>query len=138
MPIIPFCYPAWIKKLDWKLGQLMADPDKVIHDGDSGYALLDRGEREYGNSSFRLYGCNAPELNSTDPAVRVKAVASRDWLRGKILGKLVWVRSMGLEKYGRILLVIWTDEASSGDNAKSINAQLIAAGHAVPYMGELV
>jgi endonuclease YncB( thermonuclease family) len=139
MPFVPFCYAAWIKRLDWKSGQLVADAS-VIHDGDSGYALLDRGEREYGNSSFRLYGVNTPELNATDPEVRAKAVAARDWLREKILGKQVWVRSMGLEKYGRILLIIWDtkEAADTGDTVKSINAQLIQNGHAMAYMGEII
>lgn len=138
MAIIPFCYSAWIRKMDWKTGQLISDPDKVIHDGDSGYAFLDRGEREYGNSLFRLYGVNTPELNATDPAVRAKAILARDWLREKILGKQVWVRSLGMEKYGRILLIIWTSLADSGDSVKSVNAQLIQNGHAIAYMGELM
>lgn len=138
MAFIPYCYPAWIKKMDWKLGQLTVDPDKTIHDGDSGYAFLDRGEREYGNSLFRLYGINTPELNDKDPEVRVRAIAARDFLRSKILGKQVWVRSMGMEKYGRLLLIIWENLADTGDSVKSVNAQLIQANHAIAFMGGLI
>lgn len=139
MSFLPFCNRAWVKKMDWKTGQLIVDPDKVIYDGDSGYVFTDLGRRQYDNSHFRLWGCNAYELNDVDPAKRVKAVAGRDWLRSQILGKEVFIRSMALDdKYGRILIVVWTTEADFSQNAKSVNRQLIDLGHAVPYMGELI
>lgn len=138
MSFVQFCYKAWVKKMDWNAGQLSVDPDKVIHDGDSGYVFMDNGKRIYDNSNFRLYGVNTPELNAADPAVRAKAVAARDWLRAEILGKQVYLLSKGCEKYGRTLLIIWTAEADFGDNLKSVNKKMITLGHAVPYLGELV
>lgn len=135
----PFCMRAWVKKMDWASGQLTADPAKTIYDADSGYVFSDLGRRQYDNSHYRLWGCNAYEMNAADPALRAKAVAGRDWVRSQILGKQVFLRSMGYDdKYGRILIVVWANEADFGDNAKSINKQLIDLGHAVPYMGELV
>lgn len=135
----PFCYRAWCKKMDWSTGQLSDDPKKVIYDADSGYIFSDLGRRQYDNSHYRFWGCNAYEMNSADPVLRAKAVAGRDWVRTQILAKQVFVRSMGYDdKYGRILIVVWLNEADFGDNVKSINRQLIDLGHAVPYMGELV
>ena len=138
MPFVPFCYPGWVVKLDWGTCKLMAD-DKVVYDADTGYVLLDQGRRHYENSKFRLYGCNAFEINDPDPAKRAKAVAGRDWFRSQVLGKQVCVRSMKYEeKFGRILTILWLNEANFLDNSKSLNRQLIDLGHAVPFMGELL
>jgi endonuclease YncB( thermonuclease family) len=136
---IPFCYRAWVKKMDWAKGQLIDDPDQVLYDGDSGYTFADVGRRAYDNTRFRLYGVNAPEMNAKDPVVRAAAVKSRDWLRSQILGKQVFIKSAAMEeKYGRVLLIIWTSEADFGDAAKSINKQMIDLGLATAYMGELI
>jgi endonuclease YncB( thermonuclease family) len=136
---VPFCYRAWVKKMDWSTGQLIDTPDKVISDGDSGYMFADMGRRAYDNTRYRLFGVNAPETNSGDPVVRAAAIASRDWIRTKILGKEVFYRSMGYEdKYGRILPIIWTAEADFGNLALSVNKQMLDLNLAVPYMGELI
>jgi len=135
----PFCYRAWVKKMDWPTGQLITAPDKVISDGDSGYMFADLGRRGYDNTRFRLFGVNTPETNSSDPEMRKKAYESRDWLRTKILGKEVFYRSMGYEdKYGRILPIIWTTEVDFGNAALSVNKQMLDLGLAVAYMGELI
>jgi endonuclease YncB( thermonuclease family) len=51
--------------------------------------------------------------------------------------KDLFVKSEKLDKYGRPLVTIWTDEAGFGDNQKSLNAEMIRAGHAIPFMGDL-
>jgi|SRR3990172_857672 len=136
MSFKPFCYRAWVKRLDWKTGQAVAA--EAIHDGDSGWFLMDKGNREYLNANCRLFGVNAPELNDTDPAIRAKALASRDWLRTEIEGKEVFVLSEKLDKYGRPLVIIWAAEADFGNNSKSVNKKLLDLGLAVSYMGELI
>ena len=138
MSFIPFTYEGWVMKLDWGHGKLTAD-DKTVHDGDTGYALLDCGRRRYDNTPFRLWGVNAYELNDTDPAKRELAQYGRDFLRGRILGKLVYIRSFKYdEKFGRILTIIWEKKEDFNQNILSVNAALVAAGLAVPYMGELL
>lgn len=132
----PFSYRAWIKKPDWKTGQLVSAG--AVHDGDSTWMLWDCGLYEYKAANCRLFGVNAYELNDKDPVIREKAVAGRTWLREKIEGKQVFVLSKGLEKYGRPLVVVWDNEADFGINSKSVNALLLEASLAVPFMGELI
>ena len=132
---LPFCYRAIVKKMDWKSGQLVAQG--AIHDGDSGWFFLDCGMHGFLNANCRLFGVNAYELNDTDPAKRQKAVAGRTWLREKIEGKNVFVRSKGLEKYGRPLLIVWMSEEDFGNGGKSINKELLDAELAVPFMGDV-
>lgn len=136
MAFSPFCYRAWVRKFDWPTGQAISTD--AIHDGDSGWFLMDKGNREFLNANCRLWGCNANELNDPDPAKRQKAVDARTWLRAQIEGKQVFVLSKGLDKYGRPLVVVWLNEADFGDALKSVNKALIDAGLAVPYMGELI
>lgn len=135
MNFTPFSYVAWARKLDWKNGQLLTE---AVIDGDSVWLFRDKGDRLYESDNCRLYGVNAPELNSTDPLIREKAKESRDWLKNVIEGKLLYVYSRDLDKYGRPLVIIWSSEIDFGDNSKSINKQLLDLGLAVPFMGELL
>jgi len=133
---LPFSYRAVVKKMDWATGQLVSQD--AVHDGDSGWLFMDKGNREFLNANCRLYGVNAYELNDTDPAKRLKAQEGRTWLKAQIEGKPVYVLSKGLEKYGRPLVIIWLNVADFGDNTKSVNKALIDTELAVPYMGELI
>ncbi len=138
MSFNPFQYRAWVKKLNWKTGQLVVDR-YTVYDGDSGWVLVDRGRRGYANWRFRLYGVDTPEVNDKDPEVKAKAYEARDWLREQIEGKEIFIVSLQEdEKYGRLLVIIWTNIEDAGDNAKSINKQMIDLGLAKPYMGELI
>jgi len=132
---LPFCYRAIVKKMDWKTGQLIATD--AVHDGDSCWIFADQGMYGFLNANCRLFGVNAYELNDIDPVKRQKAVEGRTWLRSKIEGKNVFVRSKGLEKYGRPLVIVWTNEADFGIGAKSVNKELLDAELAVPYMGDI-
>lgn len=136
MSFCPFSYRAWVKRLDWKTGSLIAEG--AVRDGDSSWFILDRGTYEYQAANCRFWGVNAYELNDPDPLLREKAVQGKAWLQGRIEGKAVFVLSRGLDKYGRPLVIVWEREADFGDNAKSVNAALIQSGLAVCYMGELL
>lgn len=132
----PFAYRAIVKRMDWATGILVSEG--AVHDGDSGWLLMDKGNREFLNANCRLFGVNAYEINDKDPAIRSKAQEGKAWLKAQIEGKSVFVLSKGLEKYGRPLIIIWLSEADFGDNTKSVNAMLLKTGLAVPFMGELV
>jgi endonuclease YncB( thermonuclease family) len=133
MPFAPFQYRAWCKKMDWSTGQLSSDPS-VIYDGDTGYFFKDNGERTYSNQPCRFYGIQCEEMNSTDPALKAKAVAARDFVRSEILGKQVWIQSLDLDPHGRPVIVVWQNAADVGDRSKSLNRKLLDLGHAVPYL----
>jgi len=132
MSFIPFSYRAWVKKLDWKTGQLVAEG--AIHDGDSGWILFDRGTYEYQAANCRFWGVNTPELNDVDPAKRQAALAAKTWLRQAVEGKQVFVLSKGLDKWARPLVIVWLDEKQFGNWDLSVNKQLIDLGYAVSYV----
>ena len=84
------------------------------------------------NEPLRLYGIDAPEVRGEE---RPLGLAARDWLAQIVpVGSPVVLRTLKdrREKFGRYLAVIYA-ETSPGVWA-DVNAALIAAGHAVPYM----
>lgn len=101
----------------------------AVYDGDTCRLDLDLGFHTWRfDEQVRLFGINTPEIRGEDKAA---ALAARDALRGRCLGKMVWVRTIkdGQDKYGRFLAVLYDRE--TGD---CINDWLVAEGHAVPFM----
>jgi micrococcal nuclease len=96
-----------------------------VYDGDTIKVEIDLG---FGikktGASVRLFGLNAPEVKGDD---RNHGLISRDWLRNKIEGKDVILKTIkdSTEKYGRYLGIIFTIE---GEN---VNESLISEGLAI-------
>jgi len=102
-----------------------------VHDGDTITVDIDLGFNIIlSKIKVRLNGIDTAEINSKNEELRLKAVAARDWLSEKILGKDVYIDSRGLDKYGRWLGVIHTK-----DNV-CCNDELIKMGLALSYFGE--
>lgn len=108
-----------------------------VYDGDTMMGQLDMGLAHYlGNItsstySIRLYGINAPELNSTDPAVRQQAEAARDYLRTLVLpGDYIKVVSMGWDKYAMRI-----DGIPYSTSGVDLCQAMLDSGLAVPYNG---
>ena len=133
MPFVPFQYRTWCKKMDWKSGQLSSAPE-VVYDGDTAYFFKDGGERNYSNQPCRFYGIQCAEMNATDPLVKEKAIAARDFVRAAILGKQVWLQSIAMDPHGRPVVIVWFNEEDMGDRSKSLNRKLLDLRHAVPYL----
>lgn len=97
---------------------------RSVYDGDSCRVDLDLG---FGvhiyNEQIRLSGINAPEVRGGE---RPAGILSRDWLRDKILGKEVTIKTIKDKKgkYGRYLGTIYLD----GEN---INKVIVKEGMAV-------
>lgn len=106
-----------------------------VYDGDTIMGVLDMGLGHYlgrdpsPHYSIRLYGINAPELNSSDPDVRTAAEASRDNLRSLLaVGDYIQVKSMGWDKYAmRIDGIPYTLTGRDCCQAQ------LTGGFAVPY-----
>lgn len=92
------------------------DGDTVTADIDLGLSVGVHGEK------LRLHRINAPEVRGAE---RPAGLLSRDWLRGKVLGKSVIIQTIKDRKgkYGRYLAEIWLD-------GQNINDQIVEAGHA--------
>lgn len=105
-----------------------------VHDGDTVMGQLDMGLAHYLgrpgiNYAIRMYGINAPEIFSSDPATRILAQVSRDHLMTLIKPfDYVRVDSMGWDKYKmRIDATVY-----STLGVDLCQAQL-DGGYAVPY-----
>lgn len=110
-----------------------------VVDGDTVDIEVDLGFYLKANIRFRLVGINAPEMNSADPAVRIAAVASTEYLTN-LLGAQnptpmsVVLRSTKTEKYGRWLADLWIP-AEEPSSPLSVNSAMLVAGHATAYFG---
>lgn len=137
------------------------DPDRVyratvVHvvDGDTVDVVVDQG---FGNSKndlrLRLYGINTPESYGVkkDSEEYKLGIAAKDWVvktlrvahendEGSLIqyqdGGRIWFHSHKKGKFGRYLGVIWTKREDIGDLSKSVNAQLLTAGHAELYKND--
>lgn len=99
-----------------------------VYDGDTVFVDIDLGLQVWmHDQAIRLWGVNAPEVRGVE---RPQGLASRDWLRGRLDGVDLWIRTYKDRqgKYGR-----WLAELFDGD--ENINASLVAAGHATLVAG---
>jgi micrococcal nuclease len=101
-----------------------------VHDGDTCTVDIDLGfSMSLRKLKVRLTGIDTAEITSKDPALKTKAVQARDWLRGQILGKDVYLESAGQDKYGRWLGKIHTK------GGVCCNEELVKMGLALAYDG---
>ena len=97
------------------------DGDTCTADIDLGMGIWNRGEK------LRLARINAPELRGEE---RPEGLKSRDYLRGLIDGKEVFVQTIKDKKgkYGRYLAEIWLkDESGQWIN---VNDTMVSEGYA--------
>lgn len=94
---------------------------------DPGFKQTVRWESEL---DFRLARINTPELKSSDPAEREKALAAKAALTDLLTKEASTLRAVTLkaDKYGRYLV-----ELFAGHPEFNINDELIRLGHAKPY-----
>ena len=100
----------------------------AVYDGDTVTAEIDLGLKTMvKGEKLRLHRINAPEMRGDE---KVEGKASRDYLRGRILGKEVIIETFRDKrgKYGRYIAEIWLPENGGYTN---INDELVAQGHAV-------
>lgn len=112
--------------------EYMATVNRVI-DGDSIEVTIDLGFSIQWNTPVRLYGINAAETNSTDPAERATAMLAKQWLTEQVNGKVVRLQSVKpKDKYGRYLAEVWL---TSGMQTRSVNDQMVKLELAKPWDG---
>jgi endonuclease YncB( thermonuclease family) len=99
---------------------------KVIRivDGDTLHLEVELGFDVTRKDSFRLYGIDAPELN-TDAGKAAKVWLAEALTQGVLI---ITTHKDDREKYGRYLATLWIDQ-------KNVNEAMVAAGHAVAYSG---
>ena len=98
-----------------------------VYDGDTitvGTILLDKSYR----FSVRLRGIDTPEMKGGSATEKTLAIKARDELSKRILNKIVHLKNLETEKYGRILADVYLEE-------ECMNEWLIQEGHAKKYDG---
>jgi len=94
-----------------------------VYDGDTITVDIDLGIGVWlRKQSIRLYGIDAPEVRGSE---KIEGKKSRDWLREKILGKEIILKTIKDKtgKYGRLLGEVWFEN-------ENINDLLVKAGMA--------
>lgn len=87
------------------------------------------------NIKVRLIGIDTPEIRTKDKDEKEKGLATRDWLRERILGKKVLLHTKERGKFGRWLGMIWELDQDKPLFENSYNKQLINEGLAKEYWG---
>ena len=78
--------------------------------------------------SVRLNGIDTPEMKGGSAREKEMAVLARDDLSKRIMNKIVTLKNVTTEKYGRVLADVYLD-------GECINEWMIQQGHAKEYHG---
>lgn len=105
-----------------------------VYDGDTITVMVDMGMKHFNRVKVRLLGINTPEIRTKDPIEKAKGINARDYLKERIEGKTVILKTVKKGKFGRWLGLIWTTDDDGVIIAESINDELIRTGHAVEYL----
>lgn len=101
-----------------------------VYDGDSIAVLLDLGMKMTVKASCRLFGLDTPEIRSKVAGEKEAANKAKDRVKSLVLGKNVVVQSVQKpDKYGRLLVKVWTEEGLC------LNDLLIEEKLAIAYDG---
>ena len=101
-----------------------------VYDGDTCTADIQLGFYVIAHKvKLRLYGINTPEIRGGTAETKKAGITARDWLREKVLGKEITIKSFGKGKYGRWLVELYLE-----DSEVSINQELIDRGLAQTYL----
>jgi len=106
-----------------------------VYDGDTATATVDLGFKVSAiKVKLRFYGIDTAEIRGGTEATKIAAREARDYVKEKILGKKVRMKSLGKGKYGRYLAIIWPIDDNGVPSKESINDELVRIGLAEPYL----
>jgi micrococcal nuclease len=98
-----------------------------VYDGDT-ITVVFKHNHEYNKWNCRIYGIDTPEIKTKNAEEKKQAIIVRDYLRDKILDKIVTLECMGFDKYGRLLANVFY-------NDKNIADAMIENNYAKAYFG---
>jgi len=109
----------------------------AVYDGDT-VTIVFPFEGKAWREKCRLAGIDTPEIRTKNEAEKAAALRARDWLRGEVLGRKLWVRCGRWDKFGRLLGTLYRerdDATTTQQRRPSLNDELIARRLAVAYNG---
>jgi endonuclease YncB( thermonuclease family) len=89
----------------------------------------------YYRFDIRLSGIDTPEIRSKDLNEKKQAIIVRDFLRDKILDKIVILECKDFDKYGRLLADIYLSDEFGNPSQIKINDLLVNNNYARLYNG---
>lgn len=110
---------------------------KRVVDGDTQWAYVDQGFRDYEDMELRLYGINCPEVVGLTKAAGLAATAFvQAWYDQHHHGAK-WDYQLhsikeNPDSFGRWLVEVWC--GFPGHDVKSLNQELLDSGNAVVFM----
>ena len=121
---------ATLESVAKEYGSAVVSEVRTIYDGDTFRANIEGWPSVVGESmAIRIKGIDTPELRGKCQAEKEAARAAKQFSVAKLrAGNIIQLRAIERGKYFRLLADVWID-------GKSLGADLIAAGHAVPYDG---
>jgi len=78
--------------------------------------------------SVRLNGIDTPEMKSKNENVKLRAQRAKTAMHNLVMGKIVYLKNVDYDKYGRILADIYVGNIH-------VNQYMIDNGHAIHYNG---
>ena len=105
-----------------------------VYDGDTATATVDLGFKISAiKVKLRFYGIDTAEIRGGTEATKTAAREAREYVKEKILGKKIRMKSLGKGKYGRYLAIIWPVDDDGNVAEESLNDELIRLGLAKVY-----
>ena len=105
-----------------------------VYDGDTATATVDLGFKVSAiKVKLRFYGIDTAEIRGGTEATKLAAREARDYVKEKVLGKKVRMKSLGKGKYGRYLAIIWPVDDDGNVAEESLNDELVRLGLAKVY-----
>lgn len=88
-----------------------------VYDGDTITIAtkLPYEDSPYYRFSVRLKGIDCPELRTKNKDEKECAILARDFLRHQIMDKMILLKNVELEKYGRILADVYLNESNMSE-----------------------
>ncbi len=84
-----------------------------VYDGDTiTVAAYLKGDPQCYRFSVRLRGIDSPEIRTKNEAEKAAAILSRDQLLVKIMHKIIYLKNIGKEKYGRLLADVFYNDVN--------------------------
>jgi len=109
-----------------------------VYDGDTIHVVF---KMPNGNDCYkwviRIMGIDTPEMKSKNASEKKKAIEARDFLRGKILEKIIIIDCLEFDKYGRLLGNVFLENDNNDEKTIEISLSqlMIDNGFAKVYDG---
>jgi len=100
-----------------------------IYDGDT-ISIIFNYKDDYIKYSCRVNRIDTPEIRSNDELEKKYAYIAKNYLSNMILDKIIKVKVLKFDKYGRLLVELYNP-----DTNENINDMMVSSGYANEYNG---